>query len=221
MLDVQEGHYLLNEVEYFNYLYQKGLITKEDKEEEIRDCVVNFKVCNGLIVRYPLYSKLDSTEEFNVDKHDNYFAYCCDRQSAKDTITYGLKHFFHYDARPFKLVVERHGFIGAIKQWIACTRQPYQLGAYALMGYGICDPVSYLHLLITTIIEPFKEGTSGKKLLYLFSCNTRTLGKPISFIFNILMKIKHGSNWIDNMYKEYYGNTFPDLIYVITEKKYE
>ena len=200
----QKGHAILTSMEHA----QATNATKQHKEE----IAEVFEVQPGLIVRYPITEKYIYTQE-NVDQHYNYFAYAsASPKKARQIIYYGLFRLFHYNAIPITMNIAKIGLKDTIKEYIRCTRQPYKIGAYALMGFGVCDPISYLHLLITILIEPFKSGTSGKKLLHLFAENALGLGKPLALLFKLLMHIKYGKNYMHTIYKIYYGNNFPELL---------
>jgi len=145
----------------------------------------------------------------NTNQHDDGFGLCAVRPDlGKRIVWHGYTSFFHYDNKPFNFLPTLKQ---NIKEWVRCTRQPYQMGAYSLISTGICDPISYLHLLLVILIEPFKEGTSGKKLLFLFMLKAKGTGKPLAWLYDYLMTKKIGRYWLTYVYGRYYREVLPEL----------
>ena len=152
------------------------------------------------------------------DQHDNGFALSAIPEVAKEIAKYGYCHFFRYSPLTFSELRTRMTFKQALAYYIRDIRQPYQVGAYALMGYGICDPISYLHLFFTILfMHIFKsKDTSYQKILKLFSDNARGLGRPLAWIFEGLQRLRHGKNWYRKLVTEYYSN---NPIYPVVDMK--
>jgi hypothetical protein len=218
---LNENRILLN-ADYFLLLRSIGLIDRE-KESKLKKTISSLwaKGIPGLLSRYPGTPLGSDKHELEIERHDNYLGLAClDKEAARQIYRYGLLHLFHYDPRSFKENVKEFGFWGAIKEHLACTRQPYQMAIISLCAYGFAFPLSWLHLFFTVIVELFKpmKHTSGKLILWRFSmaCPKSILAKIYSYFMHLRDK-----NFECKIAQTYYNTKFPELVklyYYITKK---
>lgn len=201
-IDVMDGHKSLLTAEWL-WLYRL-----KNHWVSGYDFSVFIPLNNGVVVRDWTKNAYDPT---NKDMQDNAIAICSiNRILAKQIYKHGLFNFNHYDNITFEL--NKHiygGFWGAIKEHIARTRQPMHMAMFALMGYNFTlDLIGLIQLYVALFIEPFRKGTSSKKLFFLFFCSYKGLSSKLGKSwFNLIM----GNNWVETVYNKYYNKTCPAL----------
>jgi hypothetical protein len=213
-IDVMQGHKSLLTAEWLWLKAIKCKIINCTDFAEAATLASLFKMFiplnNGVVVRD---WALNPYEHSNKDMQDNAIAVASmDVTLAKQIAWHGLTHFGHYDNISFKENKRIYGgFWQAVYQHIQRTRQPMHMAMFCLQAYGICEPIGLIQLILAILFEPFREGTSSKKLFFLFFMSARGLGVPLCWLakkyFNFMML----PSWVEDTYQKYYHKTCPEL----------
>jgi hypothetical protein len=181
-----------NELSALEYIGLSRLVTEEG-------CVLRRPIAEGGLKE--------------VIQHDDCIALCAREEGlALLVVDYGLKHGWHYDQRTGEYA--RKGFY----EWIRCLRQPMHACMMIMSACGtpftFYTLLGYVQLLLAIILEPFlsyENRTSQKILFWIWTFNkTKKRGvKFFQYIYNFLMKKRHGKFWKQKLINLYYGKSYP------------